>query len=177
MGSFTEKLSPYDFINNLFPGVLVLAFMAWSLNLSFTADGVISIVVYFCIVYFVGIIMSRLGSLVLEPIFRKTRIAKWHKNYYVGERNDPKIPILLRDLNMYRSLAVSSLFCCLISPVAVFITKTISCCMCLEAMLVLFIVAVIFTCSYGKQSRLIYRRVDEITKYSKGGQNEENGSI
>lgn len=170
MGSFAEKLSPYDFINNLFPGVLVSAFVAWSLDLSFIAEGVVSIVVYFCIVYFVGIIMSRLGSLVLEPIFRKVRIAKWHKNYYVGERDDPKIPTLLRDLNMYRSLVASSLFCCLISLAAVFITKTISCYTCLETMATLFIIAVVFVCSYSKQSRSIYRRVDAIVKYSKGEQ-------
>ena len=61
------------------------------------------------IMYFVGLTVSRIGSLIIEPLAKKAKLIQYHKGFYLAERNDPKIKVLLKDFNMYRNIAASAI--------------------------------------------------------------------
>lgn len=164
MDNMSSKISPYDLLNVLFPGVLAVAFYSWCFGVSILAIDIVSSTVYFCITYLVGIIVSRIGSLIIEPLFKKFGFITWHKNYYKAERRDPKISILLKVMNMYRTLVALTVSCCALVLVTTFFTKTITCCTCLQLLLMLVAIMMLFSVSYIKQSKLIYRRVDSFNK-------------
>lgn len=164
MDNISGKISPYDLLNVLFPGVLAVAFYSWCFEVSISAIDVVSSAVYFCITYLVGIIVSRIGSLIIEPLFKKFGFITWHKNYYKAERRDSKISILLKVMNMYRTLVALIVSCCVLSLAATFFTRTITCCTCLQLLLMLFAIMILFSMSYIKQSKAIYRRVDSFNK-------------
>ena len=74
MESLLERLSSYNILNNLIPGA-VFVFLGKLLNvISLPLDGVVErIFVY----YFCGMIISRIGSLVIEGIFEKVKWIKY----------------------------------------------------------------------------------------------------
>ena len=66
MKDLLEKLSSYNIFNYLFPGVLFAAMGSHLTSYSLLIDDtVIGVFVY----YFYGLVVSRVGSLVLEPDF------------------------------------------------------------------------------------------------------------
>lgn len=164
MDSISNRISPYDLLNILFPGVLAVAFCSWCFGISISVIDIVSSVVYFCATYLVGMFVSRIGSLIVEPLFKKIGLITWHKNYYKAERKDSKIPILLKVMNMYRTLVALAVFCCILALTATFFAETITCCVCLQLLLVFAIMIAVFSASYVKQSKSIYRRVDSFSK-------------
>lgn len=57
--------------------------------------------------YFIGIIISRFGSLVIEPILKKFSFIKLadYEEFVSASKNDPKITILSETNNMYRTFS------------------------------------------------------------------------
>lgn len=55
--------------------------------------------------YFAGQVISRLGSIIIEPWFNKWKIVKYapYSDFLKAEKVDEKIPELLADNNMYRT--------------------------------------------------------------------------
>jgi hypothetical protein len=98
-----DKLSSYNIFNYLLPGVLFAVFVDALTNLKvLQKDLVIGVFVY----YFAGSVVSRVGSLLVEPVFMKL---KWvqHASYDAfvkATKADPKIDLLSEQNNMYRTL-------------------------------------------------------------------------
>ena len=67
MKELLDKLSSYNIFNYLLPGILfsVLASKTTELNL-IQIDIILGVFVY----YFIGLIISRIGSLIIEPILK-----------------------------------------------------------------------------------------------------------
>jgi hypothetical protein len=131
MEDLLNKLSSYEIINNLVPGGLVI-FMLNKLGIVSVADTTILTVLLIC--YVLGVVASRIGSLVLEPIAKhmkrgnnfpaswnnatsaanhqsKVPILEWreYSQYQKAAREYPKIESLQAVSNMYRSLAAAFL--------------------------------------------------------------------
>lgn len=68
MKEFLEKISPYELLNNFLTGVcfciLIEKFTLWSLIIKDES------LINCCLFYFVGLIVGRVGSLVIEPALR-----------------------------------------------------------------------------------------------------------
>ena len=73
MEKFLDKLSSYNLLNNLLPGAVSCFLMKlyWDKNI-LSSDVIESIFIY----YFIGLVISRVGSVIVEPICRK---CKWVK--------------------------------------------------------------------------------------------------
>ena len=56
--------------------------------------------------YFAGMVISRISSVVIEPWFRSWEIVKYapYPDFLDAEQKDGKIPELLADNNMYRTV-------------------------------------------------------------------------
>jgi uncharacterized BrkB/YihY/UPF0761 family membrane protein len=56
--------------------------------------------------YFIGLIISRIGSTIVEPLLKKLSFIKFaeYKDYVKASQKDPKIEILSEANNMYRTI-------------------------------------------------------------------------
>jgi len=103
MKDFLEKLSSYNLFNYLFPGV-IFSFLADR----FTAYPFVQsdLLIAFFVYYFTGLVISRLGSLILEPLLRKTGFVEFapYEDFVRCSRDDDKLDVLSEANNMYRIL-------------------------------------------------------------------------
>ncbi|MFN3067815.1 hypothetical protein ACKWMY_06825 [Serratia sp. J2] len=103
MDELVKKISSYHIFNYLIPGV-IFAFLTDALfdyKFKFVQD---STVIGLFFYYFLGSIISRVGSLTSPLIDFVFRIKKEnYVNYIVAEKQDVKIEVLTEINNMYRS--------------------------------------------------------------------------
>ncbi len=157
MKDFIEKLSSYNIFNYLLPGIL---FAVFAENL--TAYRIIQddLVVTLFLCYFIGLCISRIGSLILEPILKKISFIRFapYADFVQAAKTDPKLEILSEANNMYRTLC--SLFftlCLLMMFEAIVIRVGISQDLSTKALCVLL--GLLFAWSYRKQTTYITKRI------------------
>lgn len=69
--SLVEKISSYNIFNNLFPGIIFCSIVEKTTRFSFSADEIWkSLFLY----YFIGMIISRIGSILSKKIFESIKI-------------------------------------------------------------------------------------------------------
>lgn len=157
MKELLDKLSSYNIFNYLFPGVLFAVLLKEVTSYSIIQE---NIIIGAFVYYFIGLVISRIGSLLIEPILKKISFLQFaeYKDFVSASKNDPKIELLSEANNMYRTLC--SLFLLLL---AVKIYKIIE----IEAgisgdwntyILITFLL-VIFLLSYRKQTKYINKRI------------------
>ena len=103
MKELLEKISSYNIFNYLFPGVLFAVIGSEISNYSFIQQ---NIVIGSFVYYFIGLVISRIGSLIIEPILKKTNFVKFadYKDYVLASQKDSKIEVLSEANNMFRTL-------------------------------------------------------------------------
>ena len=74
MESILEKISSYNLFNYLLPGVVLCVVSDRYFDIPLLQD---SIITGLFLYYFVGLVTSRFGSIVLEPILKKLKIVKF----------------------------------------------------------------------------------------------------
>ena len=102
MKELLDKISSYNLFNYLLPGVLY-AFISSELttvNL-IQKDLLIGAFLY----YFIGLIISRIGSIIIEPLLKYLSFIKFaaYKEFVQASNKDSKIEILSEANNMYRT--------------------------------------------------------------------------
>jgi len=103
MKELLDKISSYNIFNYLFPGILFAVISEEFTAYRFLQDNlIIGAFVY----YFIGLVISRFGSLFIEPLLRKLSFLKFtnYKNFVSASKKDAKIEVLLEINNMYRTL-------------------------------------------------------------------------
>jgi|CoawatStandDraft_6_1074263.scaffolds.fasta_scaffold00003_44 hypothetical protein len=157
MDKIIDKISSYNIFNYVFPGVLYCIICDKYLNFPLIQE---SLVTGLFLYYFVGLIISRIGSLVLEPILISMKIVKFsdYSDYVRAEKEDEKIALLSEINNMYRTIVSLILF---IAGTAAYIVA-------LERWpefrgvsiyLILTVLFILFLLSYRKQTAFITKRV------------------
>jgi hypothetical protein len=98
-----DKISSYDIFDNLFPGIvfIILASKFTAYNLA-----VENIVVGVFLYYFAGVVISRIGSLFVEPVLNKISFIKLSKygKYVKTSKKDSTLVVLSEVNNMYRTI-------------------------------------------------------------------------
>ncbi len=102
MKEIIDKLASYNLFNYLLPGVLFVTIANKFTGYSFTED---NLIVAGFVYYFIGLVISRFGSLVIEPFLKKISFLKFidYKEYIIASKKDPKIDLLSESNNMYRT--------------------------------------------------------------------------
>ena len=98
-----DKISSYNLFNYLLPGVLFAVMASKLTHYSFLGyDVVVAAFLY----YFIGLVVSRFGSLVVAPVLRFTGFIKFadYKPFIAASKKDPKIELLSEANNTYRTL-------------------------------------------------------------------------
>lgn len=166
-----DKISSYQIFNNLFPGIVFCCLVEETTIFS-VSTGTIwkDIFIY----YFVGMIISRVGSVFIEKILRTLKIKNKdnkkeffiqfadYKEYIAASRQDALILKLNETNNMYRSIiAVLVMFIfvkiyeIVLYPRMNLIGRNIM------FMIVIFMLIGLFVYSYKKQTDYIRKRVED----------------
>ena len=158
-----DKLARYNVINFIVPGAVFSLYIKEIGTFTMLPEDIISRIALF---YFAGLVISRIGSIIIEPLLLKLNIIK-HRNYssfLAASSKDPKISVFLEDRNAYRSLIALIISIALFRTLD-FISKTLSVQAnqtLLEGLHLLFLFF-LFLIAYKKQTQYIADRIDNIT--------------
>lgn len=158
MKDLLDKLSSYNIFNYLLPGVLLATLVDTLTSYRILQKDLITgIFVY----YFCGSIVSRIGSLLLEPLFKKTRIITFapYKDFVNAAKSDPKLEILSESNNMYRTI------CALMITIgAIIVYEKASIYLkfseAISSYFLMIIIFFIYMFSHMKQSSYIIKRIE-----------------
>ena len=103
MNEILTKISSYNLFNYLFSGIIFVVLCKFITPYDFIqSDPIIGLFLY----YFIGLAISRVGSIIVEPTLKKIGFIKFvdYKDYLIVSKDDPKLEILSEANNMYRTL-------------------------------------------------------------------------
>jgi hypothetical protein len=160
MKEILEKISSYNLFNYLLPGILFVAISNNFISFSFIHNGVIIDVFIY---YFIGLIISRFGSLIIEPLLKKILFLKFsnYKDFVLASKQDAQIDIFSEVNNMYRTfcsmfiLIISLKFYYLINLKFPVLGK-------MDTYILIFLLLLMFLFAYRKQTQYITKRINVI---------------
>jgi hypothetical protein len=158
MKEIIDKISSYNLFNHLFPGVLFVILTKELTHYSLIqSDIVIGVFLY----YFIGLVICRFGSLIIEPIFLKIHFLKFGKytDFISACRKDSKIETLTEVNNMYRTLTSMFVLLLLIKIYELVASRFQSFSVWIPYILIILCL-VTFICSYKKQTDRISKRIE-----------------
>ncbi len=158
MKELLEKISSYNLFNYLLPGVLFAVIADTVTSYRFLqSDLLVGVFVY----YFFGLVISRVGSLIIEPLLKKASFVEFapYEDFLAASQKDAKLEVLSEVNNMYRT------FCSLFVLIALLkfyelsamrspILASLSGYLLMGALLILFLFG------YRKQTQYITRRIE-----------------
>lgn len=103
MKEIFDKLSSYNLFNYLLPGVVFVIIAKQFTGYDFIQkDQIVGAFAY----YFIGMVVSRFGSVIVEPMLRETSFVKFadYKKFIPASKKDEKINLLSEVNNTYRTL-------------------------------------------------------------------------
>ena len=162
MEQIFDKISEYNIINYIFPGSVFALLMQkiGTINL-IQEDMLLGIFFY----YFIGLIISRIGSVIIEPIFRSLKIIIYrdYTLFLNASRRDKKIDVLVEINNMYRTLVSLFLLLSIYKGVILILKKfNINSEEAIEFIIMVGLL-ILFICSFRKQTAYIASRIDNST--------------
>lgn len=158
MKDLLAKLSSYNIFNYLLPGVLFALLAEKVSRHSFLQqDILLGLFLY----YFIGLVISRLGSVLLEPLLRKLSFLRFapYKDFVTAAKVDQKLDLLSEVNNTYRTL------CALFATLLLLrlydsIERQFPALNGWSSVLLLIFLLVLFLFAYRKQTSYITKRID-----------------
>lgn len=98
-----DKLSAYQLFNYFFPGIIFNYGIEQITSFRLAPDDIL----YRIFVYYLsGMILSRIGSIIIEPVYKKICFVVYarYADFLKASEKDSKIDILLMENNTYRTL-------------------------------------------------------------------------
>lgn len=169
MEKILEKLDSYRILNNLLPGIAMsfLCEKAWGITV---VEG--SFPENFFIYYFIGMVVSRTSSVVVEPICKAIKLVKYtsHDEYAKASKIDTMIKVLSESNNSYRAIFTACLIA-LLGKLIIIICSTLNITLEAVKLMLLLLVTVLFAAAYRKQTKYV---VDRVRKTNEAQQDEIN---
>jgi len=164
MENLLDKLSSYNVFNYLLPGVVFCVVADKYFSIPLLQD---SIIIGLFLYYFIGLVISRFGSLILEPVMKKLKVVEFsdYSDFLEAVKTDAKIEVLSETNNMYRSILSTLTLLCLVFMGEAAIERFPSLSSIFQY-LALPIMVVLFGYAYKKQTSYIKKRVDAIKNSS-----------
>lgn len=160
MNELLEKIGTYNIFNYLLPGVVFSVFVSKLTPYELVQDDILAGAFVY---YFVGSVISRIGSLLVEPILKWTGFVSFstYDDFVCASKNDDKIEVLSEANNMYRTIC--SLFLCIavayiygIAADRIYILREVLPGICVVGLFVLF------AFSFRKQTIYINKRISAV---------------
>ncbi|MFD0949120.1 hypothetical protein ACFQ0F_01700 [Paraperlucidibaca wandonensis] len=102
MKDLLEKLSTYNIFNYLLPGMVFVAIAKSLTKYNFVQEEIFTGVFLY---YFIGLVISRIGSIIIEPLLKWIKFVKFseYRDYVEASSKDKLIEVLSEANNMYRT--------------------------------------------------------------------------
>ena len=157
MSELLTKLSSYNLFNYLLPGVVFAILASQTSGYQLIQRDIITGVFLY---YFLGMVVSRFGSLVLDPVLIRLSFVKFadYKHFVVASKKDPQLEILSEVNNTYRTLC--SLFTLLLMlKLYAQIEGRFPSIRAWDATLLMVSLFVMFLFAYRKQTSFVVKRI------------------
>lgn len=114
LSDLLDKLTSYNLFNYLLPGAVFAYFAESSFAIKLVPNDLFTAAFVY---YFLGVVISRCGSLVLEPLLKKLRFVKFetYPAFLAASEKDAKFEVLVEAANMYRTFASAMLLLLLLA--------------------------------------------------------------
>lgn len=158
MESILQNISEYRLLNNLIPGGFFVGVLSWAAG---WASSDVNFIFIIAISYVAGVILSRLGSLIVEPVAKKAFKVEFapYTDYCQAEKRYPKLTIMNTENNIYRTFVAMGACLLLGAPLIGLLGMGNGNALCaLVLMATLFIV--VFMIAYIKRTQYIVHRVE-----------------
>lgn len=158
MDGLFDKISSYNIFNYLFPGVLFAVIVDALTDYHLIQE---NIIIGLFVYYLIGLVISRIGSLIIEPALKKVRFIKFadYGDYVKASEDDPKLDVLSETNNMYRTL------CALLSVLLIIALfdqwNYLQTWNTENYLYIIFALLFMFLFSYRKQTAYIYKRINK----------------
>lgn len=103
MKDLLDKISSYNLFNYLLPGILFVSMTKQFTDYNFIQDNdFMGAFLY----YFIGMVISRFGSLIIEPTLKNISFIKFadYKSFISASKKDEKIELFSEVNNTYRTI-------------------------------------------------------------------------
>ena len=158
MKELLEKISSYNLFNYLLPGIIFIVISNKLTHYDFIQD---DIVIGLFLYYFIGLVISRFGSLVIEPILKHFSFIQFadYKDFITASKKDEKIELLSEANNTYRTLSALFILLLLLK-----VYEEIECKFPvlkeLGVIVLIVLMLVTFLFAYRKQTKYITKRIN-----------------
>jgi hypothetical protein len=158
MKDLLDKLSSYNIFNYLFPGVVFVVLARKLTSYNFIQQ---DILVGAFLYYFIGLVISRIGSIFIEPVLKFIKFLKFadYKRFVKASKADTRIDTLSEVNNMYRTICSLFLILIAINGFEWLSTKWLFLAERKIETLTVFLL-LLFLFSYRKQTNYITKRID-----------------
>ena len=104
MNELLSKLSSYNVFNYLLPGIVFTVLASEIIHYPLVQRDILTAAFLY---YFVGLVVSRFGSLIIEPLLKALSFVKFahYKHFVAVSQKDSKLDVLSEVNNTYRTLA------------------------------------------------------------------------
>ena len=108
MKQFLDRISSYNIFNYLLPGAIFAGLGEKLTSYSFIQENILIGLFFY---YFIGLVISRIGSLTLEELLKNIKFVcfKPRRDFLKASKLDPKVEILSEQNNMYCTLCSVSI--------------------------------------------------------------------
>lgn len=158
MKDILQKLSTYNIFNYLLPGIVFVVLLRFFTSFNLVLD---ELIIGAFLYYFIGMVISRIGSILIEPILKKSKIVKFsdYQKFILASKNDEKIELFSEVNNMYRTF-IAMLLILIVVVGYENINSIISMNDTFKSIIVLIALTLLFLLSYRKQTQYINRRIN-----------------
>ncbi len=162
LAAFLGRISSYNLLNNLIPGAIFCVLLKSFVGYDLISVGIIELLIVF---YFSGMVIGRIGSLIIEPVLRAVKVIddRDHKLYVAAEQIDQKISSISETNTMYRSIVATTFTVLIVKLYRSIIELQWEFGDALEWLLLISL-TVLFVFAYRKQTYYLVSRIDFYTK-------------
>ncbi len=166
MEKYLDRISAYHFLNYMIPGILFLMLVDYLGIYNLPLDNALLIIFGG---YCSGMVLSRIGSLLLEYYLKKWKIvvSAPYGDFKNAEAKDPKLGVLSTENNMYRTFLAT--FVTLLLLFGLNLIPCVSVFMHTPWMVLIIIVifTLLFLFAYRKQTSYVRKSVEHLVNKNK----------
>lgn len=157
MKEILDKISSYNLFNYLLPGTVFVFLLAKISVINLIQK---DILIGGFLYYFIGLVISRIGSVIIEPLLSKLNFIKFadYSDFVTYSKVDTKIDILSESNNMYRTI-IALILCLLLTKLFTWITEISGLTKIWSYIILLIVILILFLFSYRKQTNYITKRI------------------
>lgn len=159
MNDLISKISSYNLFNYLLPGVIFSVIVSNISQLNLIQEDLLTGAFLY---YFVGMVISRIGSLIIEPALKKIKLVRFsdYMDFIKASQKDEKIELLSEVNNTYRTL-ICMCFLLLLTKVYFYILSFFEVENLFNWVFLIILLLALFLFSYRKQTSYINKRIDK----------------